>query len=279
VACYAREVTDLFVPGLVPPHEGPSLWLLVRGADLLVADRDPSGVPLDDGPEALGLDIGEPLFLGTLNGVACWAADADGCDPPDGMSFVPLRSLYASTSERRWVLAGRAVQLVEWQRTHRHCGRCGTVTAAVPGERAMRCPACRLLAYPRLAPAIIVLIERGDEALLAHGRAFPVPMYSALAGFVEPGETLEEAVHREVREEVGLELRDVRYFGSQPWPFPHSLMIGFTASWAAGEIDIDPHEIVDAAWFRHDDLPMIPPPMSIARSLIDDFVGRARAAR
>jgi NAD+ diphosphatase len=144
------------------------------------------------------------------------------------------------------------------------------------GERARRCPACGLLAFPRLAPAIITLIERDDgRALLARGRTFPIPMYSCLAGFVEPGETLEEAVHREVREEVGVEIDDVRYWASQPWPFPHSLMLGFNAAWAGGDIVIDPTEIVDANWFAADDLPAIPPGISIARRLIDDWVERA----
>ena len=136
----------------------------------------------------------------------------------------------------------------------------------------MRCPDCGLLSFPRLAPAVIVLVTRGEEALLARGRNFPLPMYSCLAGFVEPGETLEEAVHREVREEVGVALADVRYVASQPWPFPHSLMLGFTATWAGGDIVIDPTEIMDAQWFGRDAVPMIPPAMSIARRLIDGWL-------
>jgi NAD+ diphosphatase len=131
------------------------------------------------------------------------------------------------------------------------------------------------LAFPRLAPAVITLIERDGQALLARGRAFPVPMYSCIAGFVEPGETVERAVHREVREEVGVELAEVRYVASQPWPFPHSLMLGFEATWGSGEIEIDETEIVDANWYRPDELPMIPPPLSIARTLIDRWVARS----
>ena len=188
--------------------------------------------------------------------------------------LLPLRSLYGRVPEHVWTLAGRAVQIAAWDQTHRFCGRCATPTEPVARDRARRCPACGLLAYPRLAPAVIVLVERDGAMLLAHGRAFPLPMYSALAGFVEPGETLEEAVHREVREEVGIEVADVRYAGSQPWPFPNSLMIGFTARWAGGEIVPDPTEIVDANWFTVDDLPMIPPGMSIARWLIDGFIER-----
>jgi NAD+ diphosphatase len=215
------------------------------------------------------------LFVGVLDGKAVWAVDAE----PDADAGVPLMALWGAVDEVVWTVAGRAVQLVEWDRTHRYCGRCATPTEPVRQERARRCTSCGLLAFPRLAPAMIVLVTRdgGREALLARGTRFPVPMWSCLAGFVEPGETLEEAVHREVREEVGLEVDDVRYWGSQPWPFPHSLMLGFTASWAAGDIACDPAEIAEAAWYLPDELPPIPPGMSIARRMIDDWVSGGRA--
>ena len=217
-------MTD-FVPLLLPPDSpavSGGLWFHVLGTNVYVADA-----PL---PEAGEADVPAPQFLGMLGTVACWAVDV-GADPSAGDDpalFRDLRQLWGTLPEVQWTIAGRAVQLVEWARTHRYCGRCGTPTAPAPGERAMRCPSCGLLNFPRLAPAIIVLITKGDEALLARGRQFPVPMYSCLAGFVEPGETLEDAVRREVREEVGVEIDDVRYQASQPWPFPHSLMIGFT---------------------------------------------------
>ena len=131
---------------------------------------------------------------------------------------------------------------------------------------------CGLLQFPRLSPAIIVLVRRGERLLLARSRQTPPGMYSVLAGFVEPGETLEQAVEREVKEEVGISVSNIRYFGSQPWPFPHSLMIGFTAEHAEGELDIDRNEMEDAGWYSVDRLPMLPPPISIARRLIDDFL-------
>ena len=175
----------------------------------------------------------------------------------------------------QWRLAGRALQLVEWERTHRYCGRCGTLTEPAGGERARRCPHCGLSAFPRLAPAVITLVERADgRALLARNVNFPGGMFSCVAGFVEPGETLDEAVRREVTEEVGVELGEVRYWGSQPWPFPHSLMIGFTAEWASGEITCQEGEIAEARWFAPGELPAIPSEISIARRLIDDWLLR-----
>ena len=276
----ASSAAGRFVAMLAPPPDaapGPGLWFCVRDGDVLVrtADDGSDEVPQADGPGELGLPADATQFLGTLDGRPCWSADAAAADAAaPNAAFVPLRALYGRVPERHWTLAGRAVQLVEWDRTHRYCGRCATPTETAPGERARRCPACGLLAYPRLAPAVIVLVERGDEVLLARGRNFPLPMYSALAGFVEPGESLEEAVHREVGEEVGVELADVAYAGSQPWPFPHSLMIGFTARWAGGEIRIDETELADARWCAPDDLPNLPSKLSIARRLIDDWLAR-----
>jgi NAD+ diphosphatase len=244
----------------VPLNESPgapavdALWFCVRDSAVLVCDVG---------------HVGDALYLGTLDGRECWSLAA-GDDHPG--AFVDLRMLYGQVDEVTWTVAGRAVQLVAWERTHRYCGGCGTATESAPGERAKRCPACGLLAFPRLAPAVIVLVTRGDEVLLARNANFPAQMYSTIAGFVEPGETLEEAVRREVREEVGVDVDDVRYFASQPWPFPHSLMIGFTATWTAGDIAIDEREIADAQWFHRRSLPTIPPPMSIARRLIDSFV-------
>ena len=176
--------------------------------------------------------------------------------------------------EPLWTLAGRALQTLAWNRDHAFCGRCGTPTEHLPGERARGCPNCGLAAYPRLAPAVIVLIERDGAALLCHGVRFPGRMYSCLAGFVEPGESLEECVHREIREEAGIEVRDLRYAGSQPWPFPHSLMVGFSAQYAGGDLVLDPSEIVDGGWYRPDALPDLPPYPSIARRLIDEWIAR-----
>ena len=252
-----------FVPLCDPPETGDDdLWFGVRGSHVAV-------VPADHGFE------GDVHYLGTLEGRHCWAVTV--ADDAEG-SFADLRMLWGQLDEVTWTVAGRAIQIAEWDRTHRYCGRCATPTtpSGTVGERARRCPACGLLAFPRLAPAVIVVVSRGDEILLARGLSFPIPMYSAIAGFVEPGETLEEAVQREVLEEVGVHVTDVRYVASQPWPFPHSLMLGFYAAWESGDITVDERELADARWFALDDLPQIPPPMSIARRLIDGWMAGRR---
>jgi NAD+ diphosphatase len=273
-------MAEPFISRVTPPDgvDGsvrPAHWWVVRAGEVLVhesGDLPYGDVPIEDLTEA-------PIILGSFGQTLAWAVGVHhATEPPTGTRFVPLRALAAELEEDRWALAGRAVQLVEWARTSRYCGRCGTPTVASPGERGMCCPACGLVAYPRLAPAVITLVERDDQVLLANGRTFGTPMYSCVAGFVEPGETLEAAVRREVGEEVGIELDEVRYFGSQPWPFPHSLMIGFQATWAGGEIAIEESEIADAGWFSAGAMPLIPPRMSIARSLIDDWLSRQGVA-
>ena len=220
----------------------------------------------------------ERHVIGVVEGDAWWAVDvpAEADDPSYG-SALDLFSYFGRAAPSEWMAAGRAVQIVEWARTHRFCGRCATPTELSSGERGMKCPACGLIAYPRLAPAMIVLVTRGEpgpdqEALLARGVNFPMPMYSCLAGFVEPGEDLEGAVVREVAEEVGIRVDNVSYRASQPWPFPHSLMVGFRANCTGGELVLEEEEIVDAKWCRKDDLPPIPPGISIAGKIIQQWL-------
>jgi len=235
-----------------------------------------------DAAEWAGLDLpaGEPLAVGSLNGAEAWAAGfPTDVEPPQGMAFLGLRRLWGVLDEAAWKLAGRAAQIVEWDRDHRYCGRCGAGTARKPGELARVCSRCGLHHFPRISPAVIVRIERGDEILLARSPHFAPGVYSTIAGFVEPGESLEQTVAREVREEVGVEVTNVRYFGSQPWPFPHSLMIGFVADWASGEIRLQEEEIEDAGWFRVDALPGLPSRLSIARALVDDFIALSGGRR
>ena len=208
-------------------------------------------------------------------GLPCFAVDLpDSAQAAEGLAFKGLRNLFGLIDEELFAVAGRAFQVVQWDRTHRFCGRCGRATVHHERDRARQCPGCGLVSYPRVSPAVIVLVSRGDRFLLARNASFPGKRYSIIAGFVEAGETLETAVVREIREEVGIEVRNVAYFGSQPWPFPHSLMVGFTAEHASGEIAIDGEEIVDAGWYRADpeQLPELPNRISISRRIIDSFL-------
>ena len=279
----------LFSPSAARPQtlsERP-LWFLC-GENEVVLRREP-GAPLPEAlPQnaallpstfevtALGLDPAAAIFLGTLGGEQCLAlpfADGKAALPP-ALGLVGLRKLWSLLDETLFPIAGRANQFTHHYATSAFCGRCGA-----PNERdgdhrsrAVKCPRCALSVWPRISPAIITLVRRGDEALLANSGRFPVPFFSTLAGFSEPGESLEETLVREVHEEVGVKVANVNYFGSQPWPFPNSLMIGFTAQWESGEIAVDGEEIKEARFFCADDLPMIPPRLSIARRLIDAWV-------
>ena len=244
--------------------------------DLLLTDReDGCSVPRASVAGDLGLELVFRQEVGVLRGRGCVAAEiADGDEAaPDGYVFRDLRGLWDG-DESFFRIAGRAKQIVAWNRTYQFCGRCGWRTEPGDEEFVKKCPNCGMTYYPRLSPAAIMLVHHGEELLLARSPHFPPGMYSTLAGFVEPGESIEETVRREVREEVGVEVGEVRYFGSQPWPFPNSLMVAFLAEWASGEIrPEDPEEIEDARWFHAESLPSMPPKVSIARAMIDAFVG------
>ena len=255
-----------------------AFWFVFSRHRLLVAtDTDAAAIPFGERLDQWGLVGLRQQYLGTLRGFPCHGVEvSDKAPAPQGMAFVGLRSLYGLLEEDSFKVALTAMHLVEWDRTSRFCGRCGAPTELRREERAKECTVCGAIVFPRISPAVIVLIERGDRVLLAKASRFPESLYSVLAGFVEPGESLEQTVSREVEEETGILVEDVRYFGSQPWPFPDSLMVGFTAHYASGEIRIDGKEIVDARWFGVDDLPEIPGRISIARKLIDWFVEKHR---
>jgi NAD+ diphosphatase len=274
-------MADLFIPSVIAAPDSAAYWFVFLHNKLLVATgAGGAQVPFGKQLDHLGIVAMGSQYLGFLRGFPCYAVQAAEKTPaPRGMTFVGLRSLYGLLDDDAFKVALAAIHLVEWDATSRFCGRCGAPTEARPEERAKQCTACGALVYPRISPAVIVLIERGDRLLLARATRFTEVIYSVLAGFVEPGESLEETVSREVEEETGVRVKDVRYFGSQPWPFPDSLMIGFTACYASGEIHIDGKELVDAGWYSVDNLPPIPGKISIARKLIDSFIEKHRAGR
>lgn len=250
-----------------------AFWFAFAGNKLLCDERSPEVIPLLVDFAELELDSIRQQYLGILDGRHCYSVElAPDISAPQGMTFKGLRDAYWLLSTDLFAVAGRAIQIVDWDRTHQYCGRCGARTVTLEAERAKQCPKCQLLNYPRLSPAIIVAVRRDRKLLLARGPNWPPGRYSVLAGFVEPGESLEQAVQREILEEVGVSVKNIRYFGSQPWPFPNSLMLGFTADYETGDIRPDPAEIEDAGWYTTDNLPKLPPKMSISRHLIDAFV-------
>lgn len=261
---------DEFIPLLeAQDHPEPHTFVF-RGGDLLVREAD---LTLPVRP-SLALTRCDDVVLhpvGLLNQRYCRAAWVDaGVQPAPGYAFVGLRALFGALDDRLLGVAARAFQIVEWARTHRFCGACGTRTEHVAGERCLRCPACGHVAYPRISPAMMVLVKKGDHILLARHIGPRSTRYSPLAGFLEPGEAIEDAIHREVFEEVGLKVRDLKYFGSQSWPFPHSLMIAFTAEYADGEIRLQEDEIAEARWFGPDDaLPPYAKGISVSGALIE----------
>jgi NAD+ diphosphatase len=271
--------------GFVPSHAMPdtladgALAFAWRDAKLaIIGTRDAPSIPTLAALREAGL-AGAPHYLGELDGTPCVAVVLpDAAAEPAGFAFSGLRSLFFTLPEARLALAARAFQIVEWDRTHRYCGRCGTPTRDKAGERAKECPACGHVAYPRVSPAMMVLVTRDRKLLLARAHRFPGAMYSALAGFVEPGETIEDCIRREVREEVGIDVAGITYFASQSWAFPHSLMIAYTAEYAGGDLVPDGTEIADARWFALDALPDLPSHVSIARQLIDATIVRLQAA-
>lgn len=272
------ESPDGFVSCVHPPDDvnrESALYFTFRGGSFLCRAQTESPEPLS-GDETRWLEHGQEIYLGELDRRPCFALEVTGEVVP-GYSEHGLLSLLGRLEPRVFYLAGRAHQLIEWQRSHCFCGTCGEATRVHENDRARVCDACGSTWYPRLSPSIIVLIWRDQEMLLARNAAWPNGFFSTLAGFVEPGESIEQTLHREVEEEVGLQVANLRYLGSQSWPFPNSLMLGFQAQYAGGEIRCQESEIAEADWFRFDQPPSIPPAWAISRWLIDDFVARCRS--
>ena len=259
-----------FVPLMTAQGHPDPIAFVFRSGKLLVREEDLTLPDARVGLPSHGLRAEQFHPVGLWQDRYCCTTYVDAeLEPQPGFAFVPLRSLFGGLDERLLGLASRAAQLAEWARTHRYCGHCANPMQLASGERAFKCPACGMIAYPRISPAMMVLIKKGDEILLARHVISPTGRFSALAGFLEAGESIEEAIHREVMEEVGLRVKDLQYFGSQSWPFPHSLMIAFTAEYAGGEIKPDASEIAEARWFGpHDVRPEAPPGVSISNQLL-----------
>lgn len=260
--------------------------LVIHGDRLLARVDASSIVQLPEfGSVSGALELAaQPLHVGFVDEARVWLCPVEGADvaPPDGWEWQETRALLAMLTPAQSHAVSCARQLLWWERRHRFCGACGTPTIDVTEERARKCPKCGAVFFPVVSPAVIVLVTRGDEVLLAHNRNFRPGMFSLLAGFVDPGETLEQAVVREVFEETGIQVSDLRYVTSQPWSFPNSLMLGFRARAVGGEVAADGKEIETAGWFTAGALPEIPRSGTVARNLIDAWLAeqpRSRQAR
>ena len=261
-------------------------WFIFKNSDLLYSknpQKKENIVAELISPSDIGIATTPPLYLGKADGIECWAAEVisnngdnlccNACNAKEEFDFKNLRELYPVLGEELFSLAGRALQTVRWHNSVKYCSSCAGELKDSETERAKICKSCSKVFYPVIAPAIIVAVTKGNKLLLAHNNMYPDPKrYSILAGFVEPGESLEQTVAREVEEEVSIKIKNIRYFGSQSWPFPHSLMVGFTAEYDSGEVKPDGIEIGAAGWFGASELPGIPPHGSISRILIDNFV-------
>jgi NAD+ diphosphatase len=268
-----------FLPLISPPkkdkREHEYCFAFMGRNLLLICDNESFRLPLAEDIKDLDVNILRRQYLGEYLGHSCFSFELEhSFIELDAVRFHELRKLRGILDDPIASLAARAVHVMEWDKKTQFCGVCGTRTVQRAHERSKECPECGLLMFPKISPAIIVLIEKDDKILMARSPHFPEGLYGLIAGFVEPGESIEEAVVREVYEEVGIFIKDIEYFGSQPWPYPDSLMIGFTAKYSHGEICVDNVEIEDAGWFTKDELPSVPGTDSISGQLVQVFLDR-----
>jgi NAD+ diphosphatase len=255
----------------------PAYWFIFYHDELLISDADvkcSNHIPFISDIKNFRSNMSDIQYLGLVDGKDSYIASSSEKFSLEGHVFMGLRRLFGDIEDDWYWLANRAFHLNYWKKKNRYCGSCGEAMHISEDEVAMKCKRCGNIVYPRISPAVIVAITKGEQILLAHAARFTGGMYSVIAGFVEPGETLEECVRREIMEEVGLCVRNIRYFASQPWPYPDSLMIAFTAEYESGDIRIDDKEITDANWYSRDDLPELPLNVSVARKLINAWLSK-----
>lgn len=244
------------------PTDGDYLFIFNENRQLYLNEDNQLPKSIDN------FNVNFCLFIGTYKNRNAFVVNVDDIE-----EFYDLREVY-EISHDMYHIAGKAVLVNDWYISHRFCGRCSTPTQLDEKDMMLKCPSCGQVHYPRIAPAIIVAIRKGEELLMAKHSYHDNIRYALIAGFVEPGETIEEAVHREVLEEVGIKIKNLKYEKSQSWPFPNSLMLGFSAEYESGEINVDGDEILKAKWFKKDEIIRYDSDISISDWLIQEFINR-----
>lgn len=255
--------------------ENDLFFIIYKGSLLVKKEEDNLTIPLYYEINKLNIKFQNKFFIGEFEGKSCFAIEEDlEFKLLDNFELIPIREVGELIDEELFLIAGRANQILNWDKTHKFCGKCGSKTENKKDEMAKICPSCNNVMYPVICPAVIVAITKGEQILLAHNANFKNNMYGLIAGFVEAGEDVESTVKREVFEEIGIKIKNITYYKSSPWSFPNSLMFGFFAEYESGEIKVDGKEILDANWFTKDNFPNIPKKNTVARKLINEFISR-----
>ena len=264
----------VFTPENINTSSESAILIILRGQEFLTTKNSEFLIFEEDDLKWSEMEMFNKQFIGYLNDQPCYLLEiTPESKLDDDLVLTPLRNLLGRIPDSLFTVCSRSLQLSEWMRNNQFCGVCGTKMKMHETERAMFCECNNVLVYPRISPCIIVLVTKGEELLLAHNKNFPGTFYSTLAGFIEAGESAESAIHREIFEEVKVRVQNIKYFGSQSWPFPSQLMLGYHAEYLEGEITPDGEEIDLADWFHYKDLPNVPTGnISISGQLIESYL-------
>ena len=269
----------VFSPENINTSSKSGISIMLRNQEFLTSKNSDFLIFEEDDLKWSEMKMVNKQFIGYLNDKPCHILEIDEDSKLDNdLILTPLRNLLGRIPDSLFTICSRSLQLSEWRRNNQFCGVCGTKMKMHETERAMFCECNNVLVYPRISPCVIVLVTRGEELLLAHNKNFPGTFYSTLAGFIEAGESAESAIHREIFEEVKVKVQNIKYFGSQSWPFPSQLMLGYHAEYLEGEITPDGEEIDLADWFHYKDLPQVPTGnISISGQLIESYIEKLKS--
>jgi len=269
----------VFTPENINTSSKSGITIILRNQEFLTSKTSEFLLFEEDDLKWSEMEMVDKQFIGYLNDKPCFLLELTNESKLDeDLLLTPLRNLLGRIPDSLFTICSRSLQLSEWTRNNRFCGSCGSKMNKHETERAMSCECNKLLVYPRISPCIIVLVTKGEQLLLAHNKNFPGTFYSTLAGFIEAGESAESAIHREIYEEVKVNVKNIEYFGSQSWPFPSQLMLGFHAEYLDGDITPDGEEIDLADWFHYKDLPQVPTGnISISGQLIESYVEKLKS--